>query len=282
MSLSKPSKGTKWKDHYDESRRFKPEWQRKYPWVKKAVDGSDMAYCSFCRINIQPRASNLKQHEETSKHVKITSSVSSSRKLFAQKPKDDEETKKLEIQFSVAIACHSAIMSIDHLGEIIVRGGTGSKLEKMKLHRTKCASLIKNVVSPALHEDLCKDMAGGKFCVMIDESTDVACLKYLCVAERFYSKVEKKIVTAFVGLIPVVSATGKDLFDAMKASVEAAGLKMSDCVGFGSDGASAMVGASGIFNVLEYERCWKKYVQHKVTPSRKSKCAKINELSPSI
>eukprot|EP00795_Rhopilema_esculentum_P002040 gene2040-17605_t len=85
MSLSKPSKGTKWKGHYDESRRFKPEWQRKYPWVKKAVDGSEM-------------------------------------------------------------------------------------------------------------------------------------------------------------LIPVVSATGKDLFDAMKACVEAAGLKMNDCVGFGSDGASAIVG----------------------------------------
>ena len=133
-------------------------------------------------------------------------------------------------------------MSIDHIGERIVRGGTGSKLEIMKLHRTKCASLIKNVVSPALHEDLCKDMTGGKFCVMIDESKDVACLKYLCVAVRFYSKVEKKIVTAFVGLIPVVRATGKDLFIAMKAFVEAAGLKMCDCVGFSSNRASVMVG----------------------------------------
>ena len=65
---------------------------------------------------------------------------------------------------------------------------------------------------------------------MIDESTDVACLKYLCVAVMFYSKVEKEIVTAFVGLIPVVSATGKDLFDAMKACVQAAGLQMSGWV----------------------------------------------------
>eukprot|EP00795_Rhopilema_esculentum_P000532 gene532-10215_t len=142
-------------------------------------------------------------------------------------------------------------MSIDRIGEIIVRGGTGSKLEKMKLHRTKCANLIKNVVTPALHEDLCKDMTGVKFCVMIDESTDVACLNYLCVAVRFYSKEEKKMVTAFVGLIPVVSTTGKDLFDAMKACVEAAGLKMSDCVGFGSDGASAIVG--------EHDSVWSRH-----------------------
>ena len=73
--------------------------------------------------------------------------------------KNQKMIKKLEIRFSVAIACHSAIMSIDHLGEIIVRGGTGSKLEKLKLHRTKCASLITNIVSPALHKDLCKDIA---------------------------------------------------------------------------------------------------------------------------
>eukprot|EP00794_Sanderia_malayensis_P009867 gene9867-biopygen8124 len=131
-------------------------------------------------------------------------------------------------------------MAIDHFGEIIVQGGIGSKLEKMKLHRTKCSSLIKNVVSPALHADLCEDMAGEKYCAMIDESTDVACLKYLCVAARFFSKKERKIVTAFVGLIPVVSATGKDLFGVMKACLEASSLKMSDMVGFGCDGASAM------------------------------------------
>ena len=89
----------------------------------------------------------------------------------------------------------------------------------MKLHPTECASLIKNVVSPALHKDLCNDMADGKLCVMTDKLTDLACLKYLSVLVRFYSKVKLKIVTAFVALIPVICATGNDLFDATKACV---------------------------------------------------------------
>ena len=89
----------------------------------------------------------------------------------------------------------------------------------MKLHPTECASLIKNVVSPALHKGLCNDMVDGKLCLMTDELADLACLKYISVLVSFYSKVEQKIFTAFVGLIPVICATGKDLFDAMKACV---------------------------------------------------------------
>eukprot|EP00794_Sanderia_malayensis_P018341 gene18341-biopygen12288 len=95
-----------------------------------------MAYCTFCQINSQARLSNLKQHEETAKHVKATRSISSNRKIIPTQPKDSDVTKRMEIEFAVAVACHSAILSIDHLGEIIVRNGTGSKLEKMKLHRT--------------------------------------------------------------------------------------------------------------------------------------------------
>ena len=212
MSLSKSAKGNKWKGNYDDSRKFKSEWQKNHPWVRKASDGSENAYCTFCKVNVNPKLSHLKQHEETAKHKKVTSAVSSSRKLFAAPTKDDETVKKIELQLSVAITCHSAIIAVDHLGEIIVQHSTGSKLEKMKLHRTKCSCLIKNVISPALYEDLCHDMAGKKYCVLLDESTDVSCLKHLCVATRYYSDAEKKIVTSFVGLVSVVNATGLDLF----------------------------------------------------------------------
>ena len=44
MSLSKPSKGNKWKGHYDSARKYKPEWQKKFPWVRQAMDGTDQAY----------------------------------------------------------------------------------------------------------------------------------------------------------------------------------------------------------------------------------------------
>ncbi len=88
------------------------------------------------------------------------------------------------------MSCHSAITSIDNLGELITSYGAGSPLEKMELHRRKCAYLIKNVISPAFYDNLWNDMEGEKYCVMIDKSTDVACVKCLCIAVRYYSKME--------------------------------------------------------------------------------------------
>lgn len=166
---------SKWKGNYDSARKFKSEWQKDHPWVKKATDG-ESAFCTFCRINITPRLSNLKHHEDSVKHKKQTSMISQNRKISTAREKlNEDEVKRMELQFAVAITCHSAIMAIDHFGEIIVQHGKGSKLEKMKLHRTKCSILIKDVISPALNEDICKDIIGQKYCVMIDESTDVSC-----------------------------------------------------------------------------------------------------------
>ncbi len=70
------------------------------------------------------------------------------------RPKDRAEKKTMEIKFAVAIACNSAITSIDHLVEKITSYGASSQSEKMKLHRTKFASLNKDVISPASYDDL--------------------------------------------------------------------------------------------------------------------------------
>ena len=52
-------------------------------------------------------------------------------------------------------------------------------------------------------------------------------------------------MTAFAGLVDVVEATGKAVFEALKLELETVA-----CVGFASDGASAMVGQ------LPYNSVW--------------------------
>ena len=64
----------------------------------------------------------------------------------------------------------------------------------------------------------------------------------MCAVIRYYSEKEMKIETAFVDLIQVVVARGEDLFVAIKNCIEGIGLKLEDCVGYGSDGASVMAG----------------------------------------
>ena len=100
----------------------------------------------------------------------------------------------------------------------------------------------RKVISPALYQDLCADMAGQKYCVILDESTDVSCTKLLCVIIRYYSKSEKRIMTSFLSVIPVMKATGKDLFEALKSCLKQSGLDLVNCIGYASDGASVMVG----------------------------------------
>ena len=72
----------------------------------------------------------------------------------------------------------------------------------------------------------------------------------VCMCLRYCNDVEMKIVTTFVGLVDVVETTGQAVFDALKLEPETVGLDLCACVGFASDGASAMVGQ------LPYNSVW--------------------------
>jgi hypothetical protein len=78
------------------------------------------------------------------------------------------------------MTCHCAIRAVDHLGEIMAAHGHGSMLQQIKLHRSKCAWLIKNIISPALKTDLIVDFQNKKYAIILDESTDISTQKHLC------------------------------------------------------------------------------------------------------
>ncbi|XP_076049662.1 uncharacterized protein LOC143030398 [Oratosquilla oratoria] len=154
------------------------------------------------------------------------------------------DVKQAELELAVAVYCHCSTSSVDHIGEMIKKNGKGSILGKINLHRTKCSKLITEVVSPTLKQELKKDLDGEKFALLVDESADVGAVKYLCIAIRYCSKKEKRIVTEFVGLIPVNDTTGEALFSVIKAAVTNLGLELGNCIGFASDGASVMTGVN--------------------------------------
>jgi hypothetical protein len=58
------------------------------------------------------------------------------------------------MQTAASMTRHCAVRSVDHLSEIVLAHGHGSTVEHIKLHRNKCACLIKNIISPALKTDL--------------------------------------------------------------------------------------------------------------------------------
>ena len=102
-----------------------------------------------------------------------------------------DKVKRAELQLAVSMTCHCAIKTIDHLTDIVKTHGEGSTLCQIRLQRTKCSCLIKNVVSPALKCDLIEDLKNKKYAIIIDESTDVAIQKHLCLLVHYFSDKRK-------------------------------------------------------------------------------------------
>ena len=205
-------------------------------------DGSENSFCQLCHAIMQPRLSAVVSHEKTKKHQQKVRAAASTLPLpVVRTQRVAENVRHAELQLAIFTACHMSFQAVDHLGEVITHNGEGSPLGRIKLHRTKCSKLVTEVVAPALKEELREDIKGKKFAVLIDESTDVASHKLLCVVLRYFSEREGQILTEFLDLLQVVEATGEVLFNALKESLTNIGLSLVDCIGFGCDGASSMV-----------------------------------------
>ncbi|KAK4320651.1 hypothetical protein Pmani_008484 [Petrolisthes manimaculis] len=130
------------------------------------------------------KKSNLVLHEGTVKHRKASESVLKSdsgiMKIFCTKPTAQRDQVKIfEVKYAVGIACHSSISSVDHFTEIVSELSKGQALENVKLHRTKCSAILKNIVSISVLEELISELKSSKYSLLIDESTDIAGSKHL-------------------------------------------------------------------------------------------------------
>ena len=135
------------------------------------------------------------------------------------------------------MTCHCAIRTVDHLSEIMVAHGHGSKMEHLQLHRSKCASLIENIISPALKTDLTDGFQIKKYATLMDESTDISTQKHLCMLFRFLSERRKEIVTGFIGLIPVQEPAEEKIFNLTEELKKRCGQILANCIGFAMYGA---------------------------------------------
>ena len=84
------------------------------------------------------RKYNLTKHEGSVKHMRHVKLSTTMKPIqVIRVPKATDEVKIAEIELAVTMACHSAMMTMDHLGEVIVRNANGNKLENLKMHRKR-------------------------------------------------------------------------------------------------------------------------------------------------
>ena len=51
-------------------RCYRPAWEREFPFISKAPDGSEYAYCKLCRDYLAPKVNDIRKHMYTMKHRK--------------------------------------------------------------------------------------------------------------------------------------------------------------------------------------------------------------------
>ncbi|KAL1488834.1 hypothetical protein ABEB36_014629 [Hypothenemus hampei] len=84
------------------------------------------------------------------------------------------------------ITAHTSLNSVDYLTNIIngpdhkksslaasSSSSCSSELDRITLRRTKCTSIIKEVIAPILLENLIEDLENSAFSLIVDESTDL-------------------------------------------------------------------------------------------------------------
>lgn len=73
--------------------------------------------------------------------------------------KYSDTRRKSELKVATYVACHTSVKAVDHLGEIIC-----STCDKdVKIHRTKCTSLINNVIAPCMFRELQRNIGSADY-----------------------------------------------------------------------------------------------------------------------
>lgn len=233
------------------AKTYNERWENEFPWVKQCPTDESKAYCTACRKEIRAHHNDLSVHASSQKHrLKSMQQVPSKgcKTLDGHVTVLSDKVKKHELAIACHIACHSSVRTVDHLGELInvIISSTATSASKptdrLRLHRTKCSALIVHVIAPSLLEEIVQD-CNNKYSLILDESTDVGTHKYMAVCIRFFCNRRKKIVTRFLGLVEIHSATAENLYNGLKDFIEnKIKLKLENITGLGTDGASNMVG----------------------------------------
>ena len=164
-------------------------------WLEPVENFKTKAMCKACGMSLGTKKSDLLNHRESKKHLQNVNALSNMKNLDETfKNKKSLEIENLQIfadlRYSLLIANHYiSFRTIDHVTEISKMIFNDSRLSKtMKLKRTKCVNIIKNVLAPVIREEIILELQNKPFSILLDESTDISNTKLLCILVRYVHK----------------------------------------------------------------------------------------------
>ncbi|KAL4721446.1 hypothetical protein ACJJTC_007163 [Scirpophaga incertulas] len=86
----------------------------------------------------------------------------------------NSNSRKAEAMLALYIAEHSSVSCIDHLSDLVKSVFPDSKAtDDLKIHRTKCTEIIKNVLAPHFVEELLKDIGQQKYSLITSKQLGI-------------------------------------------------------------------------------------------------------------
>ncbi|VVC25948.1 Domain of unknown function DUF4371 [Cinara cedri] len=136
----------------------------------------------------------------------------------------------VEGTISLLIAAHCSILSYDHLGELCQKYFKESDAALyMKLHRSKCTTIISNVLGSHFKQCLKEGIGDSFYSILIDESTDISVLKFLGI--MYFDKNFKHIISTYLSLVKIESCNAQAIMTAVKAILNSKGLDLQKLCG---------------------------------------------------
>lgn len=162
------------------AQKFRLEWLDHFKlkgWLAHNEKDPSKGFCKYCRCTLSGKLSDMLCHGETQKHKAAASLRGSSWRKLDFAPQVADKSKRQEIALALFVCEHTSNNSVDHLTDLCKTHFEDAK--KIRLHRTKCTRIIKNVLNPHFTKELRDDISNSKFSIILDESTDVGVVKLL-------------------------------------------------------------------------------------------------------
>lgn len=149
-------------------------WENDLMFKKWLRPGKDItkATCIYCNTQIAARHADLVRHSKTNKHTKTMepfNNIDLTQKKISFVPESSTDKQKSQASLALFTAVHTPFVSMDHLSEVCCKVFGDSKGANIKLHRTKCANIITNILGPHFIEDLLEDLQDSYFSLILDE-----------------------------------------------------------------------------------------------------------------
>ena len=130
-----------------------------------------------------------------------------------------------------------------------VIGVDSNIIRDIKLGRTKCTNIIKNVVGAKMTQDLVNTLKQNFFSILVDESTDISIKKFLCILVRYCCPNTGQLKTELLELIEVDAklTSAAKLYDHFCRALSEKNIPIKNIIGYASDRANVMMGDNNSF-----------------------------------